>query len=85
MKTTLFLLLFPVVLIAQPKGSADDLYEEYEPKPYIGGFSFGGSLLSALPLDIDFANGDLQRTLNGEIKRVQWLRVSDERLSLIHI
>ena len=79
MKKTLFLLLFPVALIAQPKGLADDLYEEYEPKPYIGGFSFGGSLLSALPLDIDIANGDLERTLNGEIKRVQWLRVSDER------
>jgi hypothetical protein len=79
MKKTLFLLLFPVALIAQPKGLADDLYEEYEPKPYIGGFSFGGSLLSALPLDIDFANGDLERTLNGEIKRVQWLRVSDDR------
>lgn len=79
MKKTLFLLLFPVALMAQPKGLADDLYEEYEPKPYIGGFSFGGSLLSALPLDIDFANGDLERTLNGEIKRVQWLRVSDER------
>jgi hypothetical protein len=79
MKKTLFLLLFPVAIFAQSKGLADELYEEYEPKPYVSGFSFGGSLLSALPLDIDFANGDLERTLNGEIKRVQWLRVADER------
>lgn len=63
----------------QIKGLADELYEEYEPKPYVSGFSFGGSLLSALPLDIDFANGNFERTLNGEIKRVQWLRISDER------
>ena len=63
----------------QSKGLADELYEEYEPKPYVSGFSFGGSLLSALPLDIDFANGNFERTLNGEIKRVQWLRISDER------
>jgi hypothetical protein len=63
----------------QTKGLADELYEEYEPKPYVSGFSFGGSLLSALPLDIDFANGNFERTLNGEIKRVQWLRISDER------
>ncbi|MDB2404361.1 hypothetical protein N9W22_03545 [Schleiferiaceae bacterium] len=63
----------------QTKGLADELYEEYEPKPYVSGFSFGGSLLSALPLDIDFAHGNFERTLNGEIKRVQWLRISDER------
>ena len=63
----------------QTKGLADELYEEYEPKPYVAGFSFGGSLLSVLPLDIDFTNGDFERTLDGEIKRVQWLRISDER------
>jgi len=78
-RNILILLLLPLGVFAQPKGLADELYEEYEPKPYVGGFSFGGSLLSALPLDIDFANGDLERTLNGEIKRVQWLRVADER------
>jgi len=76
--------LFHLVLFActtgvfgQSKGLADELYEEYEPKPYVAGFSFGGSLLSVLPLDIDFANGNFERTLNGEIKRVQWLRISD--------
>jgi len=78
--------LFYLILIActtgvfgQTKGLADELYEEYETKPYVAGFSFGGSLLSVLPLDIDFANGEFERTLNGEIKRVQWLRISDER------
>lgn len=78
--------LFHLVLFActtgvfgQSKGLADELYEEYEPKPYVAGFSFGGSLLSVLPLDIDFANGKFERTLNCEIKRVQWLRISDER------
>ena len=63
----------------QTKGLADELYEEYEPKPYVAVFSFGVSLLSVLPLDIDFANGNFERTINGEIKRVQWLRISDER------
>ena len=82
MRKHLFFLAFficTIPAIGQSKGLADELYEEYEPKPYVSGFSFGGSLLSALPLDIDFANGNFERTLNGEIKRVQWLRISDER------
>ena len=37
---------------------------------------FGGS---AEGTPLDFANGNFERTLNGEIKRVQWLRISDER------
>ena len=75
----LVLILFTTGAFGQTKGLADELYEEYEPKPYVAGFSFGGSLLSVLPLDIDFANGEFERTLNGEVKRVQWLRISDER------
>lgn len=79
MKKLLLTLMFPVLVFSQEKGQADQLYEKYEPKPYVSGFSFGGSLLSALPLDIDFDNGMTERTLNGEIKRIQWLRISDER------
>lgn len=79
MKKLLLTLMFPVLVFSQEKGKADQLYEKYEPKPYVSGFSFGGSLLSALPLDIDFDNGMTERTLNGEIKRIQWLRISDER------
>ena len=79
MKKLLLTLMFPVLDFSQEKGKADQLYEKYEPKPYVSGFSFGGSLLSALPLDIDFDNGMTERTLNGEIKRIQWLRISDER------
>ena len=75
----LVLIACTTVVYGQTKGLADKLYEEYEPKPYVSGFSFGGSLLTALPLDIDFANGNFERTLNGEIKRVQWLQISDER------
>ncbi len=75
----LVLIACTTVAFGQTKGLADALYEQYEPKPYVAGFSFGGSLLSALPLDLDFANGDFERTLNGEIKRVQWLRITDER------
>lgn len=79
MKKLLLTLLIPFFALGQQKGKADELYEKYEPKPYVSGFSFGGSLLSALPLDIDFDNGTIDRTLNGEIKRIQWLRISDER------
>jgi hypothetical protein len=79
MKKILLTLLVPFVTFAQQKGQADELYESYDPKPYVSGFSFGGSLLRALPLDIDFDNGNLERTLNGEIKRIQWLKVSDDR------
>ena len=76
----LIAVLLPFMACSQPKGKADELYEKYDPKPYVSGFSFGGSLLSALPLDIDFTtSGDLERTLNGEIKRIQWLKVSDDR------
>ena len=76
----LIAVLLPLLALSQPKGEADKLYEKYDPKPYVSGFSFGGSLLSALPVDIDFtASGDLERTLNGEIKRIQWLKVNDER------
>lgn len=79
MKLLPLLLLVPVVVFSQKKGLADELYEQYEPKPYVSGFSFGGSFLSALPLDVELGNGTLERTLNGEIKRIQWLRISDER------
>lgn len=79
MKKLLLTLLIPFFAIGQQKGLADELYEKYDPKPYVSGFSFGGSLLSALPLDIDFDNGNLEQTLNGEIKRIQWLKVSDDR------
>lgn len=79
MKKLLLTLFIPLFALGQQKGQADELYEKYEPKPYISGFSFGGSLLSALPVDIDFENGNIERTLNGEVKRIQWLRVSDER------
>jgi hypothetical protein len=79
MKRVFLSLLIPFFTFAQQKGLADELYEMYEPKPYVSGFSFGGSLLSALPLDIDFDNGNVDRTLNGEIKRIQWLKISDER------
>lgn len=76
----LIAVLLPFMACSQPKGKADELYEKYDPKPYVSSFSFGGSLLSALPLDIDFtASGNLERTLNGEIKRIQWLKVSDDR------
>jgi hypothetical protein len=79
MKKILLTLLVPFLTFAQQKGQADELYESYDPKPYVSGFSFGGSLLRALPLDIDLDNGNLERTLNGEIKRIQWLKVSDDR------
>jgi len=79
MKKLLLTLLIPFFALGQQKGQADELYEKYDPKPYVSGFSFGGSLLRALPLDIDIDNGNLERTLNGEIKRIQWLKVSDER------
>lgn len=72
-------LLLPFFVFAQSKDKADKLYERYEPKPYVSGFSFGGSLLSVLPIDIDFDNGTMDRTLNGEMKRIQWLKISDER------
>ena len=76
----LFALFLPFMACSQPKGKADELYEKYDPKPYVSGFSFGGSLLSALPIDIDFTtSGDLEKTLNGEIKRIQWLKVNDDR------
>lgn len=79
MKKILLTLILPFFAFGQQKGLADELYEKYDPKPYVSGFSFGGSLLSALPLDIDFDNGNLEQTLNGEIKRIQWLKVSDDR------
>ena len=79
MKNLLPLLFLPLGLLAQPKGLVDELYEEYEPKPYVSGFSFGGSFLSALPLDIEIGEGTLERTLQGEIDRIQWLKISDDR------
>ncbi len=72
----LFLLLFRS-LDGTTQGLADDLYEEYEPKPYIGGFSLAAPH-QCPTLDIDFANGDLSGP-NGEIGQIQWLRVSDDR------
>jgi hypothetical protein len=78
-KYLLIAALLPLWVGAQSKGLADELYEEYEPKPYVSGFSFGGSILSALPVDLDFSQGRIDRNLNGEIKRIQWLRISDER------
>ena len=72
--------LIPFLLSSQPKGKADELYEQYDPKPYVRGFSFGGSLLRALPLDFEISPGEeLVQTLNGEIIRIQWLIVNDER------
>lgn len=79
-KLVLIALMLPFIACSQPKGKADELYEKYDPKPYVSGFSFGGSLLSVLPVDIDFnVSGNLEKTLNGEIKRIQWLKVSDDR------
>jgi len=72
--------LIPFLSLSQPKGKADELYEKYDPKPYVNGFSFGRSLLRALPLDFEMSPGeDLVQTLNGEISRIQWLIVNDDR------
>ena len=81
MKHTFLIALFlPFFYLAQPKGKADEIYEKYEPTPHVSEFSFGGSLLSALPLDFEIYPGEkLIQTLNGEIKRIQWLIVNDDR------
>lgn len=80
MRILLAFILVPFLAVAQPKGAADKLYEDYEGKPYISSFALGGSWLSKLPIDIEFdkeVNG-VTNVLEGEVKRIQFLRTNDE-------
>ena len=79
MKILLLTLLLPVFMFSQTNNKADKMYKRYEPRSYISGFSMGGSLLSTFPIDIDFDNGAMEKTLNGEVTRVQWLKISDDK------